>query len=206
MFDKDDSNEILQKTCSQDVIIFAVPFSSLENAIKMTKLYIEENTLIIDVSSIKEKPLILLQRNFPKNPIIGTHPMFWPESWKGWISNLPIVTMNISAPTETYTSLQNFLSKKLKLRLIEKTAEEHDKEMAYVQWLSHFIGRALNHLNIKDSDIATSSYKHLLTLKNLLKNDSWALFETIENWNNYTAELRLKFMKELEEIENKLWK
>ena len=76
--------------------------------------------------------------------------------------------------------------------------------MAHVQGLSHFIGRALKHIEISDYATSTESYKQLVELRDLLAGDSWDLFETIQNTNSETKKVRTKFLKELEKIEKKL--
>lgn len=48
------------------------------------------------------------------------------------------------------------------------TPEEHDREMAYVQGISHFIGRALKHISIPDAPLATKSYEHMRELSELV--------------------------------------
>jgi prephenate dehydrogenase len=92
----------------------------------------------------------------------------------------------------------------LQLEVIEKTPEEHDSEMAYVQGLSHFVGRALSIMQIKDFESATKSYKQLLALENLVGSDSWELYKTIQNANPYTQEVRNTFLETLQDLETKL--
>ncbi len=199
---KRDSDPKTLMDCS--IIIFAVPWDSLEAVIKRTKGFIAKDALILDVTSVKQKPLALLAKHFKKHARIGTHPIFGPQSGKHGIKGLPIVLTNESAPTKTYQQLKRFLQKELELRVIEMTAKEHDHEMAQIQGLTHFIGRALLEMNIQSFATNTKSYKQLLELVDLLRFDSWELFATIQNSNPEAKKIRRQLQKTLASLESRL--
>jgi prephenate dehydrogenase len=190
------------KNC--EVIIFCVPFSGLADAVSAAKPYIAADALIMDVTSVKKAPLTLLKQTFPHHNILGTHPIFGPQSGKNGISGLPIVLCNISVPLPTYRKIKKFLSKTLLLRVIEQSPAEHDHEMAHIQGLTHFIGRALLMMDIKKFKTNTTSYAHLIELTNLLKNDSWELFKTIQLHNTEATNVRKTLLKTLKKIDSDL--
>lgn len=194
----------LKTVCASDLIIFAVPFKSLEEAAKSAQPYISPTTPLTDVTSVKVRPLQILQEYFPHNPLLGTHPIFGPQSGKGGITGLPIVLSNISWGSDEYAAAKTFLTDTLKIRVIEKTPEEHDREMAHVQGLAHFLGRALKDMDIKDYETNTFSYHQLVELRDLLKDDSWELFETIQNANPHASDVRTKLMSTLQALEKQL--
>jgi len=183
-----DSNPLLLQDC--EFIIFAVSFGGLETVIKKVKKSISKNALILDVTSVKQKPLQLLSKHFPYNQILGTHPVFGPQSGKNGIGGLPIVLCNVSFSKANYTKAKKFFSDTLKLHVIEQTPKEHDYQMAQVQALTHFIGRALVHLKIKSYVTNTKSYAQLLELRSLLEFDSLELFKTIQNTNPEAKKVR----------------
>lgn len=189
-----------------DYLVFSVPLNSIEDVCKKIAHKVSESTIILDVTSVKVEPLKILKQYFLNNRIIGTHPIFGPQSGKNGIEGLPIVLSNVNLNEDEYNEIKNFFLNILKLHVVEKTPGQHDREMAYVQGLSHFIGRALSILEIQDFETATKSYKQLLQLKELLENDSWELYKTIQNGNPYTMEVRLEFLKTLETLENRLEK
>ncbi len=76
--------------------------------------------------------------------------------------------------------------------------------MANVQALTHFIGRALLNLDIKNYASNTKSYEQLLEVASLLKDDSWELFTTIQNTNPEAKKVRKALFKELLSLEKKL--
>lgn len=196
----------LVEACAADVVIFAVPMNAFESLCVETEHLIPETSIIIDVTSVKVPPLTLLKKYFPKHQILGTHPIFGPQSGKDGIIGLPIVLTNLSVSDELYTQIHTFLKETLELKVIEVTAEEHDKAMAYVQGLTHFIGRALAEMHISDSALATQSYKQLIELVRLVGSDSWELFKTIENENPDAAHVRMSFLNTLQGLEQRLSK
>lgn len=202
-YDPAGSPNTLESTVGADTLIFAVPVQSLEHAALAVVSHIGSNTLIVDVSSVKMKPLAILERVFPNHELLGTHPIFGPQSGKNGIAGLPIVITNHSFIPEHYQEARRFL-KSLELHVIERTAEAHDREMARVQGLAHFIGRALKGQNIEDYATATKSYRHLLELRDLLKDDSWELYQTIEKENPYAKDVREEFLAELLRLESLL--
>jgi prephenate dehydrogenase len=194
----------LEEVCASDIILFAVPAQNFESACQMVLPHINKKTLIADVSSVKIRPLETLKNYFPENEILGTHPIFGPQSGKHGLLNLPLVLTNVSWTPEHYLQVKSFLSHELGLHIIEKTPEEHDREMAQVQGLAHFIGRALSELRVTEYETSTMSYRHLLELRDLLQEDSWELFKTIENENPYASEVRRNFLEALTSLEARL--
>lgn len=186
------------------VVIFAVPMDSLQIAIERIKTHIAPTALIIDVTSVKQAPLAILQETFPAHEILGTHPIFGPQSGKSGIAGLPIVITNVSFSPKHYKRIRTFLARTLKLKVIEQTAVQHDTEMARVQALTHLIGRAITELDIASYATNTRSYAHLLELKELLKNDSWELFATIQNANPEAKQIRDAFMTTITSLEKRL--
>ena len=187
-----------------DVVIFAVPFGALPTAIANVLPHVRPDTFIMDVMSIKVAPLHLLQEAYPSHQIIGTHPIFGPQSGKNGIAGLPIVVTNVSASPELYTSICTFLRETLALRVVEQSADQHDRDMADIQALTHLIGRTLLRLDIKSHDTDTRSYEQLLELCNLIRDDSMELFKTIQNGNPHAKAVRDAFRAELDTLEAEL--
>jgi prephenate dehydrogenase len=194
----------LEETCDTDCVIFAVPVQTLQSAALDAARFIKPHTRIADVSSVKVVPLSILSKLFSSNEILGTHPIFGPQSGKGGIQGLTIVLSNYSWSESHYSDVKEFLSKTLQLAVLERTPDDHDREMAEVQALAHYIGRALRKLDIKDFATATKSYRHLIELRDLLSDDSWELFETIEMQNPYASKVRVAFRHALDELDQGL--
>lgn len=194
----------LETLADSDLVIFAVPVQELKGAATAASAHIQPTALVADVSSVKVKPLQILAEVLPQNPLLGTHPIFGPQSGKAGVEGLPIVLTNVSWPEDAYARALHVLSTDLALKVLELSADEHDREMARIQGLAHFIGRALGMVDVKDYPTATKSYRHLIELRDLLKDDSWELFTTIQSENPYAAEVRREFLAALQELEERL--
>lgn len=199
---KENNQEQIQRLQTLDHIIISVTLESFEEVCGVLSKHIASNTVVTDVCSVKVSPVEMMQKHFLNNEIVATHPVFGPQSAAAGLENLKIVTHNVSASTESYLEIKDFLQHKLKLLIIEMTPAEHDHEMAYVQGLSHFIAQALERMNIPDSPVATYSYRQLLKLRELIGKDSFELFKTIENGNPETQKIRDKFREELSNLES----
>ncbi len=194
----------IEEVCASDILIFSVPSQSFDDACLAAAPFITPSTLIADVTSVKVKPLEALVRHFPSHAILGTHPIFGPQSAKDGVAGFPIVMCNVSWESQDYANAKKFLSDTLKLRVIERTPEEHDREMAEIMALSHFIGRALARMEIREHETGTFSYHQLVELRDLLQHDSWELFKTIQNENPYSEAVRTRFVGEINALETEL--
>jgi prephenate dehydrogenase len=72
--------------------------------------------------------------------------------------------------------------------------------MAYVQALTHLIGRSLVNLGIPDEQLKTASYQHLLELCALIGADTFELFTAIQTQNPFAAEVVEKFVGEAQSL------
>jgi len=206
-----DSNKIITaETVSSDLmkdikaVIFAVPVQFLQEAVDEWRDKIHKHSFILDVSSVKVYPLNILKKSFSGYKIIGTHPLFGPESVAKKISDLKVVVCNISATKKDLQSLTNLINK-LNYEVIEMTADEHDKQIAQVQVLSHFIGFALREFDLKsDLPLKTLAYRKLYDLYENILNDTDELFYTIQHYNPYAKKMRERFIDSLIKLNKKL--
>ncbi len=187
-----------------DYIIFSVPVQFLEESILEFKKHISSKTVILDVTSVKIIPLQLLQKYFPKNQIIGTHPLFGPESIAKGLDDLKVVLTDISALSQTKQIIVKLI-KEMGFAVVEMTAEEHDKQIAKVQALSHYIGFALRDFDLQEKvELRTLAYRKMYALYENILNDTDDLFETIQNYNPYAEKIRKLFVKHLIDLDKKL--
>lgn len=191
----------LEEVASKETVILAIPVQYLEELLLELKKIINPNALVMDVSSVKIKPIKMMLQHLPSTvQIIGTHPLFGPQSGKDSVEGLNMVLCPVR--TTKFKSVSTFLAKTLKLNVLERTAETHDKQMAYVQALTHFIGRAVNEMDIPDVEQKTPAYQYLLNIKRNLGQDSMDLFLTIEKENPFAKEVREQFIEELNNLNN----
>jgi prephenate dehydrogenase len=97
-----------------------------------------------------------------------------------------------------------FLQDKLGLKVIEMSAEDHDREMAWVHGLTFFVGRGLMELDPPKSGLSTGYYQKLLDLVELESSHSIELFNTVQRGNPYAADIRRELIDRLENIDREL--
>ena len=193
----------MDEALNKQVIILCVPVQFLEPLLQTIGSKINPDSLVVDVASVKVKPVELMKKYLPaETNLVALHPLFGPQSGKNGIMGLNIVACEVRYPK--FDKVVDFLENQLKLNVLIRTPEIHDQQMAYVQALTHFVGRAVNEMDIPDVEQKTPAYQYLLDIKRNLGQDSWDLFLTIENGNPYAAKVRQDFLKELEALNVKL--
>ena len=192
-----------ETTASKPIVIFATPLKVFEEVLNRAVPFLRSDALCFDVCSVKTKPVELMRDILPETvEIIGTHPLFGPQSGRGGISGMRIALCAVR--TTRIEEIRHFLIEELKLKVFEKLPAAHDEEMAHVQALTHFVARALAELHIAESELATVSYEELMRAARLVSEDSWELFRTIQIDNQFAGDKRKSFLEKLIEIENRL--
>lgn len=190
---------------ASEIIIPAIPAQSLDEFLKQNKADINPEALVIDVCSVKVKPVEAMLKQLPKScQVLATHPLFGPNTAKGDIAGQRIMMHPVRLPKEKYARIKQFIQGELGLKIIEATPEEHDKIMAYAQGLSHYIGRVMQQMRIPESELATKAYEDLLDMKRIQGNDSWELFESIMFENPYAAVVQKRFKLAMQKLDDRL--
>jgi prephenate dehydrogenase len=125
--------------------------------------------------------------------------MFGPDSVGNGLNDLPFIMCDVRSTEDEF----NFWQEKFRgfgFSLHVMTPEEHDREAAFTQGITHFIGRVLKDLDLKESPIATLGYRKLLEVMEQTCNDPWQLFIDLQQKNPYTGEMRRELKKSLDRI------
>jgi prephenate dehydrogenase len=192
----------LEQAASADIVFLCVPISELEDSCKAIKPVLLPRTLVVDVCSVKTFSAAIMKKHLPKNqPILGTHPLFGPDSEKinKGLKGLKIVVCKISKTSLREKRLIEIL-KKLKLTIIFTSPKKHDRQMATSQALVHFLGRGLAKLGLHQQQISTPDYNSLIRINQMVNNDTWQLFFDMQNKNPFTRAAREKFMDSLHKL------
>lgn len=188
-----------------DIIFYCVPISAFETLIKKHRSYIQKHNVLIDVLSVKSYPKQVFDSliKYVRQNILLTHPMFGPDSSKHGFKGLPIMIDQYRAQNEEYQFWKTYFTQK-GLRIIEMKAVEHDKLAANSQGVTHFIGRLLEEFHFKSTPIDTKGAEKLHEVMDQTCNDSWELFMNLQNYNNYTKQMRVKLGHAYDKLYNKL--
>jgi prephenate dehydrogenase len=123
-----------EKPAQNDVVILAVPLGAVEEAVRLLGPFTKPEGLVIDISSLKQAPVAAMEQ-YCRGEVIGCHPLFGPsvESLKGHTIFLSPVRS-----TQWIGWIRSFFEEQ-GARLVDIEPEEHDKLMATVQSLRHFM-------------------------------------------------------------------
>ena len=184
----------LETLLQADTIFYCVPISTLEKVIKEHLPLFKNMTgdkLIIDVLSVKSHPKKVFEELLPRNyQILLTHPMFGPDSVKAsGLAGQTIVMDKCRINQENFLFWQQYFINK-KLKVIEMSAQEHDRLAAKSQGLTHIIGRILDEFGFEPTAIDTLGTKKLYEIKEQTCHDTWQLFMDLQTYNPYTSEMR----------------
>jgi len=187
------------------MIFYAIPISKFEKVIKEHSKYIN-NHLLIDVLSVKVYPKQIFEKYIKTDntEILLTHPMFGPDSIRlAGLTGQPIILDKFKSNTKSYKFWKEFFLSK-NLNVIEMTAQKHDELAAASQGITHFIGRLLEEYKLKPTEIDSLGAKKLAEIMGQTCNDTWELFESLQNYNPYTKEMRMALGQAYDNLFNKL--
>ncbi len=174
-----------EQAAAADIVLVAVPVQAMEAVITRIGPLVQPGATVIDVASVKMLPSAWLRDHIPEaTHVVATHPLFGPQSAARGLAGRQLVICPIRGDRHRKVAA---LGEALGLRVRILSAEEHDREMAYVQALTHLIGRSLSQMAIPDELLKTQSYQHLLDLTGLIGNDSFELFTAIQTLNPYAS-------------------
>lgn len=194
----------LPAAAQSEVVVLAVPISQMADALGQIKPHLAAGRLVVDVCSVKERPVGWMQELLPQDvDILGTHPMFGPDSAAGSLQGRKIVLCRVRVRPERYEQVRHYLMSK-GLAVMETDAAEHDRQIAVSLALTHLIGRSLAGMGAKPQEIDTEGYTRLLRILEVVENDTWQLFEDMNRFNPYAGEARQAFRDALETIEQRL--
>lgn len=185
---------------ASDAVFFCVAISSFEEVLSRTAPRIGGSTVVFDTCSVKSHPAkLMLSYLNEKTPCIATHPMFGPDSAAHGMEGLPLVYSPLRCSIKTSDFWREYFTH-LGLQVIEMTPEEHDREAAMTQGITHIIGRVLGELDLQPSSIGTLGYRKILEVIEQTCNDPYQLFMDLQHYNPHTHTMRLKLKDALERM------
>ena len=187
-----------------DLIVLAVPISVVERVCHDMARLLKPGQLVVDTCSVKEKPIKIMLRELPEQvQILGTHPLFGPDSGKNGIVGLKIAVCPVRIQPGSYQVVLRYL-KSLGLITLETTPEEHDRQIARTQAVFHLIAQACKRLNWGGEDITTPGPETFFKLLKSVQNDTDQLFFDLQRENQHAAKARAEFIEEVIRLDGDL--
>lgn len=182
----------LRDAASCDIVVLSMPVQMLEKVVRDIAPHLRKGSIVLDVCSVKTEPAAILAELPSHVQVIGTHPLFGPQSGKAGIDGLPLAIVPIRGTA--WRMVAAFLRSRLKLKVAVTTAEDHDRQMAYVQGLTHLISRILLSMPSPTLSLTTTAFDHLKAMVDLLRRDSDDLFHAICAENPFVHDVIRDFL------------
>ncbi len=187
-----------EELLSCDTIILCNSISSMPEVLRRIAPGVKPGSLVMDTCSVKSFPVEQMTELLPETvSIMGTHPMFGPDSASDSLKGRPIILCPVRIPAEAVLLWRKCFSD-MGLEVHEMTPDEHDREAAETQGITHFIGRVLDDLALQPSSIGTLGYTRLLQIRGQTCNDPLQLYLDLQRYNPYTGEIRNRLKEAIE--------
>ncbi|MGQ0802653.1 MAG: prephenate dehydrogenase/arogenate dehydrogenase family protein [Actinomycetota bacterium] len=194
----------LDEVVGADAVILAVPYGALEALLEDIRGRLGPDTVVMDVVSTKAHATELLQRILADHPhVLATHPLFGPPSMTRLEPGLRLVVTYEKG--ERAAVFQEFLTTQFGLEIVQISAEEHDRAMAYMQSLPFFIARALVRIDLLGMPhrdlLAIPSFEKLAEIEAIEEQHTMGMFDTSQISNPYAEDARRRFLEVLKELQ-----
>lgn len=188
------------------IVILAVPIDKTPQTIIEIAPHLEAGTLLMDVTSVKEEPAMIMEEYVPEGvEFIPAHPMFGPR-----VRSLDgqVVVLTPIVKSEWYPKVWKFL-KSENTRLIETTPQIHDQMMSIVQGLTHFtyisIAATLKKLEVdvkQSRKFASPIYSLMLDMIARITAQNPYLCYSIQTRNRYIPQTHEEFLSTFKDLKD----
>jgi prephenate dehydrogenase len=193
-----------EEAAACDLVVLTVAISAVEETCRRLAPLLRPGQTVIDTCSVKVEPVrVMLETLPPQVNVLGTHPLFGPDSGRDGIAGLKMVLCPVRIAAADYEEIRAFLVA-LGLRVIEATPEEHDRQAARTQAIFHLLAQAFGRLGWGGEPIATPAPEAFSRHVASLRNDSFQLFVDMQRSNPFAGEQRLQLIEALKRLHEEL--
>lgn len=181
---------------SSDVVIISVPIDTFETVVRELQPHTRPEQIILDITSVKVSPVAIMHRYLKSASVLGTHPVFGPGA-RDLVNKNFVLTPTNEKEQALAEKVGQYLEK-LGAKVSLMPPPEHDKMMAVILGLSHFIAivsadTLLGSGNLKAmGDIGGSTYKLLRTLAESVVSEDAEFYASLQ--------MNLPGLTEIEEL------
>lgn len=191
----------LQQVLGAKYVVLATPISAIDAVCRQISPALRTGQVVVDTCSVKQYPIDCMLSRLPDEvQILGTHPLFGPDSGREGIGGMRIAVCPVRIDSANYDCIRDFLQG-LGLEVIETTPREHDRKLARTQAIFHLISQALKELDWRGQRLSTPGPAAFYRLAETVQNDTSELFRDMEQRNRYAGASRRRFINKLREID-----
>jgi prephenate dehydrogenase len=151
-----------------DNVMICVSISSFEDVVRKIAPAMREGQTVVDICSVKERPVKIMHEHIKHGLILGTHPVFGPGS-KG-VRNKAYILTPTNVDEKVFAQKYKGWLEKVGARVFIMSPEKHDALMSVVLGLPHFVGLVACDTLLEQGDfletkkVAGTTYRMLFTL------------------------------------------
>jgi prephenate dehydrogenase len=186
-----------------DNVMICVSISAFEDVVKEIAPFVHEGQAIIDICSVKERPVKIMHQYIRKGLVLGTHPVFGPGS-KG-VKHKAYILTPTNEKERTFAEKYKGWLEQVGARVFIMTPKKHDELMSVVLGLPHFIGliacdTLLDQANFPETKkVAGTTYRMLFTLAEATALETPDLYANLQTSLPEMGKIEGQFIKKAEE-------
>jgi prephenate dehydrogenase len=172
------------------IVILAVPVAAMRAVVARVAPLVRPGALVLDVGSVKVEPAAIMQDLLPGHAdIVATHPLFGPQSARDGIRGLRIAVCPVRGDHARVAAF----CRKLGLDVIITTPEDHDRDVARVQGITHLVASVLLKMNLEPTRMTTRSFELMMSGVEMVRHDAPEVFQAILQRNPYAGDVMRHF-------------
>ena len=188
---------VAEAAASAEILLVAVPISKTPQVIESLAVRAQKGSLLADIASVKSDVVERMRKIDAKLELVSLHPLFGPGATTVKGKDFVVVPVK---PGKRYAWLKRRLLG-LGARVIEMEVEEHDRTMAIVQCMTHFV--LLSYLNALKSmkllrrakELRTPMFVSLLELAKSVLAGNPELYGELQVHNKYARVVRSSLLE-----------
>ncbi len=183
-----------------DVVFLCISIRAVPEICRRLCSLLKPGSLVVDTCSVKVYPVQSMMAILPETVhVLGTHPMFGPDSVGGGRRGLPIVVSEGRGPDHLAEFWAGEFTQ-LGFTIRRMSIDEHDREAARTQGITHLIGRILKELDLHDSEISTVGYRRIRQVMEQTCNDEVELFLDLWRFNPHAHDALRAFEQAVDTV------
>ena len=186
-----------------DNVMICVSISAFEDVVKKIAPFVREGQPVIDICSVKERPVEIMHQHLKKGLILGTHPVFGPGS-KG-VKHKAYILTPTNAKERAFAEKYKGWLEKVGARVFIMTPKKHDELISVVLGLPHFIGLVACDTLLEQAEfpetkrVAGTTYRMLFTLAEATALETPDLYASLQTGLPEMGKIEEQFIAKAEE-------
>lgn len=178
-----------ESVADPDFIFLAVPISELEQTLIKLAPLLHEEQVVMDLCSVKVYPMKLMLKYLTTGQILGTHPMFGPDSGAKGLEGLRVAICPVNITPNNLKIIKDFWASH-SLVVTETSPDNHDQDSVYSQAFTYSLAKIILSMDLPQITFKTRSFNALTEIATLSANDTNQLFHDMLFYNPYFSKMR----------------